>query len=506
MDVDSRELVEIGYAYLIKACNLRALPPYRATYITSSGNGSRRITKQQEIVILPKRYALQRPQSLLEQLEFALKHEGVNLEVIRALISKLEAKKIQEFIQEKPTGKYRRALWFLYEFLTNETLALPDIKNTPYVDLLDPKKYYTLASKKSKRHAINNNLLGTREFCPSVRKTKLLSSYEQESLSGEAKKLISSVEPGILARATNFLYAKETKSSFVIEKIKPDMIRTERFVTLLEEAKNIPHLDKNILIKLQSAIVDKPYQDSDYREAQNYVGELSSFYTQKIHYISPKPEDIHQLMSGFLSCELALLSSQVHPVVVAAILAFSFVFLRPFEDGNGRIHRFIMHYVLSRSQFTPDNIIFPISSVILKNIRKYDEILETFSKPLMNAIGDYVLDDEGILKVSNDTADHYRYIDYTQFAEYLFSCIKQTLQEDFPEEINFLIKYDQTKSAIQKVVDMPDNKIDRIIKCIAQNNGELGKKMRRSVFSELPEKSIAAIEEIVRENMLSKND
>jgi hypothetical protein len=38
---------------------------------------------------------------------------------------------------------------------------------------------------------------------------------------------------------------------------------------------------------------------------------------------------------------------EVDPVVAAAILAFGFVYIHPFEDGNGRIHRYLIHHVLA---------------------------------------------------------------------------------------------------------------------------------------------------------------
>lgn len=141
---------------------------------------------------------------------------------------------------------------------------------------------------------------------------------------------------------------------------------------------------------------------------------------------------------------------------------------------------------------------------MLKNIKQYDEALEAFSKPLLTVLDDYNLDDHGVLTVLNDSKMHYQYIDFTHYAEYLFGCIETTIREDFVEALEFIVRYDQTKVAIQKIIDMPDLKIDRIIRCVAQNNGVLGSKMRRTYFHELSDKTISDIEKIIQKSMLQR--
>ena len=60
-------------------------------------------------------------------------------------------------------------------------------------------------------------------------------------------------------------------------------------------------------------------------------------------------------------------------------MAYGFVFLHPFEDGNGRIHRFLIHNILARRGFTPDGIMFPVSAAMLRDRGVYDASLEAFS-------------------------------------------------------------------------------------------------------------------------------
>jgi Fic family protein len=37
----------------------------------------------------------------------------------------------------------------------------------------------------------------------------------------------------------------------------------------------------------------------------------------------------------------------------------AFVYIHPFDDGNGRLHRYLIHHVLSRTRFTPAGLVLP---------------------------------------------------------------------------------------------------------------------------------------------------
>jgi len=205
-----------------------------------------------------------------------------------------------------------------------------------------------------------------------------------------------------------------------------------------------------------------------------------------------------------LACMDRMFASKVHPVIIAAAISFGLVFIHPFEDGNGRLHRFLIHYILTRTDFTPQNTIFPISATMLRHIKDYDEILENFSIPLLALLTNYTLDAEGKLTVHEPSLSYYQYIDYTKTTEYLFACIKTTIETDFKNELNYIASYDKTKIAIQNIIDMPDKEIDRIIKFIMQNNGKLSQTKRQHYFIKLTEEEIIAIQNAIREFMLKE--
>ena len=79
-------------------------------------------------------------------------------------------------------------------------------------------------------------------------------------------------------------------------------------------------------------------------------------------HISARPEDLRGLMQGLVDYARRALAAPLDPVVAAAALSFGFVYIHPFEDGNGRLHRWLIHHVLARAGYNPPNLVFPSAS------------------------------------------------------------------------------------------------------------------------------------------------
>lgn len=494
--MESNTLQPIGYQALIARFNLQVIPHYRASYIMLIG-GKRVYTKDgQEQHIYPKEYQLKDPADPFDNLEFALKHEGMNFSIIISVFNHLPINKIINYISRRPQGKAQRKIWYLFEFLMQQQLPLEDLTSGNYIDLLDPTLYYTTTAIKIKRQRINNTLLGFSHFCPFVRRTPDLVAAEAKQLDRKAKELLADYEPFITQRAASYLYTRETLSSWRIEHEEPTKMRAVNFVNLLRRADELSNLNKAELIKAQEAIVDPRFAEFEYRDTQNYVAETPRIGYSIIHYISPRPEDVPLLMQDLLASLNRMIDSAIHPIVIAATISFGFVYIHPFEDGNGRLHRFLIHYILARTSFTPPGIIFPVSAVMLANRNKYDQLLETVSRPLMDILT-YSEDISGNLTVKGNNSALYAYLDYTRYAEYLFECIEQTIKTDLKKELTFIQDYDKIKQSIRELVDMPDKQIDLMIKLVIQNKGILAPSKRKKFFSLLTDQEITQIEAVI---------
>lgn len=487
-----------GYAWLLNRFGLLAMPNWHSSFVAATGGRQQKVQGSRVEDI----YSLQYwpGEKIGDHLEFALKYDGVSLSSLKVIFDAVAEDELVDYIKSKPTGKYVRRIWFFYEFLTGHRLPIDDLSKGNYLEVLEPNIYYTLSrGEKSQRHRVINNLLGPREFCPIVRKTEKLGEMDQTDFRDKCEKIVESYPPQLLRRALSYLYSKETKSSFEIENIKPDASRTEKFIASLEMARRQDFCNKESLIGLQNRIVDPRFINEDYRTVQNYVGQTISYQKELIHYVCPKPEDLPDLMRGLLTSHRLMMTGVVSAIVHAAVVAYGFVFIHPFEDGNGRIHRFLIHNIFSIREMVPEDLMFPVSAVMLNNPEGYNDSLEVFSLPL-NQLVEYSLDELARMTVHNDTEDLYRYVDMTAQAEALYDFVIQTIENELVEELNFLADYDSTKKAIQDIIDMPDRLIDLFIRICLDNNGRLSENKRKSHFDFLSNEELSSMENVIREN------
>ncbi len=213
-----------GYQALIARYALDVIPNWHRSFVANSGPHRTDTTLGITEAVYPAKYWP--GDTLGDHLEFALKYDGTNLAILTSLFQVAPQKEFLAYVESKPRGKYARRLWFLYEFLTGSTLPLDDLKQGGYIDLLDPEQYFTVTPPRQvRRQKINDNLLGGSGFCPTIRRTEALRTFQQADLTERCKQVVSTYSPALLKRALSYLYTKETRSSFEIEHIKPNSTR-----------------------------------------------------------------------------------------------------------------------------------------------------------------------------------------------------------------------------------------------------------------------------------------
>ena len=427
---------------------------------------------------------------------FALKYEGINLLFFKKLFEKIKPKELEQWITSEPLSQYSRKIWFLYEWLMQKQLSVPDLKGGSYIQLVDAKLQYACpVSLNSNRHRIKNNLPGKVNFCPLIHKTEKLEHYISENLSQKTDALISGIHKDILFRASSFLLLKDSKASFKIENENPGQNRAVRWGRAMGQAGG-KSLNKEELLRLQHIVIENSrFVKMGYRTQGGFVGEHDRITGEPIpEHISARWQDLEFLMAGLLESANWMETNRFHPVLTAALIAFGFVFIHPFEDGNGRIHRYLIHHLLASLKFTPKGIIFPVSAAILDKIDEYRKVLEDYSLPLLDFIHWRKTQDNNV-EVLNETIDYYRFFDATAQAEFLFECVDYTINKIIPDEVNYLQNYDAMKSWLDGQFQMPDKMVALLIHLLEQNNGTLSKRKREKELDGLKDEEIKEIEE-----------
>src|SRR3954462_5520624 len=127
----------IGYGWLIHHYGLSGTQPRRGETVTgptrnsvSDGFTGRRTVPE-----------ILRPEGTLAgHLTFALKHEGVHLELLSRLFAVLPANELEAWVRAEPTGQYARRSGYFYEWFTGRRLDVPDLTRGNYVNALDPRR------------------------------------------------------------------------------------------------------------------------------------------------------------------------------------------------------------------------------------------------------------------------------------------------------------------------------------------------------------------------------
>jgi hypothetical protein len=310
--------------------------------------------------------------------------------------------------------------------------------------------------------------------------------------------VIADVPRDVLARTAAFLLLKDSKSSYAIEGESPPQDRIQRWGRPIGEAGKQP-LDKDELLRLQRIVIgNERFVKLGLRTEGGFVGDRDRETRMPLpDHISARREDLLALTEGMIAFDHGP-ARAMDAVIAAAVLAFGFVYMHPFEDGNGRLHRYLIHHVLADRVYNPPGVIFPVSAAILEQIDRYRDTLESYSVRLLPAI-EWEPTESYNVRVLNDTHDFYRFFDATPHAEFLYACVDQTIEQDLPQETAFLRRYDEFRRRIDDMVDMPERTIDLLFRFLSQNGGALSNRAREKEFAALTDDEVKCIEVIYRE-------
>jgi len=479
---------EIGYLKLKTQLNLSAfdpLMPARLAPVTS-------ITATPDALLIPAKVA-PKDEFPLSHLLFALKHEGINLQLLSQALRKIPAKDMLAAITESPTGAYIRIACFLWEAFNKQELKGAPTVTGVAANLFDPKKYITGPSIRNAKWRVDFNGLGSLDYCVTVERTERINSLLESNILQRANEFLSELGATASDRAMSWAYLSETKSSFEIEHETPSATKAEAFVELLKKAHLTTQLDEEYLVGLQNTAITNPLDRAiNYRHQQNWLSSPLRG-AAGVTYIPPPPEIVDDLMRGLVDFANAA-PKQIDPLIAAAIVSFGFVFIHPFMDGNGRLSRFLFHHALCRSGALNNGLLLPVSIAMKRNEDAYLAALKSFSEPARKRWEVIWIDGDEYQMTFNSDESLYRYWNATACVEFGLEMAKQALEKDLREETEFLAKYDCIYRAIDGRYDIRGKDLNTLVLTCMEQNGKISINRRKKFATTVPEEIFDAIE------------
>jgi len=484
-----------GYAWLIETYRLDVPLPPRLAGIASVHH---KVETPEWLLLTPRHEPVQ---TLAAELTFALKWEGVDLAVLKTLFRVAPAGEVAAIIRAAPNGRYTRRIWFLYEWLMATRLDVADVeRKRSIVPVLDPDVQCALAGGEvSSRHRIRNNLPGTPAFCPIVRATSRVEHASSRRLNDLVREVIGRTRADVVARAAAFLQLSDSKASFAIENDHPQVHRAHRWARAIARAGTTDVTVPNLVDLQRMVIGDARLVRLGLRSEGGFVGEHDRDTGTPIpEHISARHDDLESLMAGIEEFDARSREHGLDPVVAAASLAFGFVYIHPFEDGNGRLHRWLIHHVLAATGYAPKGMVFPVSTAMLRRMDEYRSVLESYSSELISHV-EWRPTERNNVEALNQTADMYRYFDATRHAEFLYDCVAETVDRDLPNEVAYLEAHDRFVRGLEQIIDMPDSEVDLLHRFLRQNGGKLSLRALGREFESLRPAEVALIERLFAE-------
>jgi hypothetical protein len=483
----------VGYEFLRAQLGLGALPHWRAARV-------RPVTRVMAVggeLQVPANVAptSERP---LEHILFALKHEGVDLQILAQALAHVPAEEVLAAVHDAPTSRYARTVGYLWEALTGRRLPGVLEIGGNYVEVFDPAYYVTGAPRRDARWRVTFNGLGTVGYCATVRRTPELSALLDVDILGRTNEFLDSLGEPMKERALAWAYLHETEASYEIERETPREDKARAFAALLRQAHEPRALSEDYLVELQNAVVSNPFDRAvEYRVVQNWLrGEARG--AAGVTYVPPPPALAVELMSE-------LLEFANHPpaeadsLVCAAVVAFGFVFIHPFMDGNGRLSRFLFHKALFQQGELTQGRLLPVSVAMKRNERDYLAALQDYSRPLRDQwVVRFIDEGQYDFEFTGDES-LYRYWDATRAAEFCLSMSQQALEVDLHLETRYLARYDAIRHAVEAEFDVQNNTLATLIHSCLQNDGKVSNNRRRQFAGQAPEAVFELIQRAAQE-------
>lgn len=245
-------------------------------------------------------------------------------------------------------------------------------------------------------------------------------------------------------------------------------------------------INEEFIIKIYQIVTDGTVDEEDtgYRKNQNYVRSLD-----EVIYEPPEFKEVPKMMNELITFINDDSDEILHPLVKALVLHFYFVYIHPFNDGNGRTARALTYMYLLKNGYHFFKF-FSISSILkefrgnyykaIKNVEDYDNDLTYFLEFYLDMM------EKSIKKVSSDFKN-----------QYLLKIVKEKIINS-GLELNF-----RQEKTLEKIIKVNKKNVDI---AFYMSLNKVVQETARKDLQELVEMGILEVTKLGKKNVYNLNE
>lgn len=108
-----------------------------------------------------------------------------------------------------------------------------------------------------------------------------------------------------------------------------------------------------------------------YKDTQNYIQEILSDGTYRTIFVPAAPEEVLALLDNLIyQFNICAADEQCNKLVLISCFLLDFMCIHPYNHGNGRLSRLLLHFLLRKYGYSVDNY-FSLSYLIRQKIGGY---------------------------------------------------------------------------------------------------------------------------------------
>ncbi len=180
---------------------------------------------------------------------------------------------------------------------------------------------------------------------------------------------------------------------------------------LIEEVYKYQTLDRSFVTTLHYYIYKdyNPEFGGKYKDSQNYIQELmpdGSFHTI---FVSAPPEDVVPALDNLIyQYNECAKDEECNKLILLAAFMLDFVCIHPYNHGNGRVSRLLLHFLLNKYGYMVDDY-FAIAYLMKQHLGEYIDAFKASSEGWYDSENNYEAFVTFILK---RILEAYRKLDY----------------------------------------------------------------------------------------------